>query len=292
MKNKFENILLSILLGMSVLLGLSFWLNTKFGFNIFFAAHWDKLSQLQAQHARINPWFYISIGVAIFIFIVGLYILYRPQLRNIFKHKITISVSKPDTKQPETPVQNIQMQITEPDVQKPINMTRPPRLNLPKNMEQVAAEHHNNASIQNQAVYDRNPYTEKINEIFTNNAYLVKKNPTINGFTPDLFAIGNNEVLWIGAVDCDIDKMSMIIEKLQSIFQETLPDIKITIYSFILDNKHRYESRDNIFVFHDIDDLAKFISESQGAEIPPEDQENFDAYSEYIDTIIQYVKNI
>ena len=225
-------------------------------------------------------------------FIIGLYILYRPQLRNIFKRKITISVSEPDATQPETPVQNIQMQITEPDVQTPVNMTRPPRLNLPKNMANVAAEHHNNASIQNQAVYDRNPYTEKINEIFTNNAYLVKKNPTINGFTPDLFAIGNNEVLWIGAVDCDIDKMSMIIKKLQSVFQETLPDIKITIYSFILDNKHRYESRDNIFVFHDINDLAKFISESQGAEIPPEDQENFDAYSEYIDTIIQYVKNI
>ena len=62
-----------------------------------------------------------------------------------------------------------------------------------------------------------NPYNQIISEIFSNNGYVVKPNPTIVGFTPNLFAIGNNEVLWIGGVDCDEQKMTSAIEKLQSV---------------------------------------------------------------------------
>ncbi len=291
MRNKLENFLLAVLLGISVLLGLSFWLNTKFGFNMFCAAHWDKLSQLQAEKAHINIWFYVSIGVAIFVFIFGLYIICRPRLHSIFINHKSATVPNKIQELPQQPVQ--QPQPEQQQIQTPvnsINLVRPPKLNLPRNMAQVAAAQQTKQT-QQQIIPDKNPYIDKIAEIFTNNAYLVKKNPTINGFTPDLFAIGNNEVLWIGGVDCDMSKLSMVIEKLKSIFMETLSDIQITIYSFILDNKKQYESKDNIFVFHDIDDLSKFISENQGADISPEDQENFDAYSEYIDTIIQYVKN-
>ena len=69
MRNKIERILLSILLGTSILLGLSFWLNMKFGFNLFLNEHWHKLSELQATHTPINPWFYVSIEIAIFLFL-------------------------------------------------------------------------------------------------------------------------------------------------------------------------------------------------------------------------------
>jgi hypothetical protein len=44
-----------------------------------------------------------------------------------------------------------------------------------------------------------------------------------------------------------------------------------------------------------LDELKKFVSEMPPVwpkEIANYEQENFDAYSEYIDTIIQYVKNI
>ena len=82
MKNKFEHILLSILLGLTVLLGLSFWLNTFFNFNIFCPAHWDELAKLQASQIPINHNFYISIGVAIFIFAFGLFVIYRKNGKN------------------------------------------------------------------------------------------------------------------------------------------------------------------------------------------------------------------
>ena len=68
MKKQFEHFLLSVLLGTSVLLALTFWLNIKFGFNCLSATHWATLASLQASQTPINKDFYLSIGVAIFVF--------------------------------------------------------------------------------------------------------------------------------------------------------------------------------------------------------------------------------
>ena len=295
MKNKFEQILLSVLWGMSVLLGLTFWLNTKFGFNVFLIQHWQDLSILQAKQTPISNGFYLSFCVAIFVFLVGIYIILgtHKTTKTIKTVTTTTTITTKETlpAQEQVPEQ-IPYQAPVPD----IRMSRPPKLNLPSNMAQIAANHHatkqsqqNIPSVDNTKMYD-----SELADIFTNNAYLVKPDVVISGFKTNLFAIGNNEVVWVGAVNCDLNQFKQKIEKLKNTFKETLEDIPITVYSFVLDIMHKYDSNQsesNLFIFHSIDELKQFISQAQGADIQESDQENFDAYSEYIDTIIKYIKN-
>lgn len=328
MRKQLEHFLLSVLVSMSVLLGLTFWLNIKFGFNLLSGAHWHKLALLQASNANIDKDFYVSIGVAIAILIMALYIIYRPRFRkipmpkpqNIEIHQLPAiiptetnektqiipveaqdkinqhHVQKPEQTQTSTQTleQNVMVQQTQ-KLEKPmpqnINLSKPPRLNLPKNMAQVAANQHNTQTINqnNEAAATR--FDNELSEIFSNCAYLVKKNYTIAGLRTNLFAIGNKELVWVGCVDCDINKMKNLINKLKETFEQTIPDIPITVYSFILDTKKIYESDPDIFIFHDIEAIRKFIFENQGTDIDPEFQEDFDAYSEYIDTVLTLLSN-
>ncbi|MBR5904017.1 MAG: hypothetical protein IKZ49_00610, partial [Alphaproteobacteria bacterium] len=140
-----------------------------------------------------------------------------------------------------------------------------------------------------------NPYNSILSDIFNNAGYVVKKLPTILGYTPNLFAIGGNEILWFGGVDCDIETIKKTINKLQDTFHETLEDVPINIFSFILDTQNKYtkENADNeTEIFHDIEECRQFISEHNAPVISDDDEDSFKAYSEYIDTIIQYIKNI
>lgn len=284
MKKFFESVLLSILTGISVLLGLSFWLNIKFGFNLFNAQHWNELARLQATNTPISISFYISIGLAIFIFISGLYLIFRPKLRNIFKKSYTVSQTNP-VLYTKTEQHNEKDKIVE-TIQ---FMSRPPRLNLPKNIGDIAAEKYKS---QPNTVIDKTKYNDALSEIFSSNNYLVKKNPIISGKETNLFAIGNNEIVWLGYVNIDLNEFKNAVKKLSDIFSDTLTDIPITIRSFLIDTTNKYDSDDEILIFNNIEDLKEFISENPGEQIEDSDKENFDAYSEYIDTIIQYIKNV
>lgn len=290
MKKHIETILSSVLLGTSVLLGLSFWLNIKFGFNLFYAAHWDELAKLQASHIKIDTGFYISIGIAIFIFIFGLYLIFRPRLRKIFTNKSNenINVSQPIYIRQKTD--------TKTETLSPIYLTKPPKLNLPKNAATFMAQHHSTQQpVAQEAHKEPNRitlYDEQLSKIFSDAMYLVKPNIKIAGFTSNLLAIGKDEILWIGGVDCDINIFKKAIDKLKSVFTDTLEDIPINVFPFILDTKKIYDSDENIMVFHNIEDVQNTISQNPNPKDSDTDQENFDAYSDYIDTIIQYVKNI
>jgi hypothetical protein len=319
MRKLFEHILLSLLVGISILLGLTFWLNTQYGFNLFSANHWNELAQLQASHAYINGGFYISIGVAIILFILSLYVIYQPKFRKIKLQQIP-SVIPPQTavipaiKTPEIPQTTISVVEQTPKVQtmeekqyqqtppQIINhnansnsLTQPPKLHLPSNIAEIAAAQHQKQSLiineQKQKESETTKYNDALSELFTNTAYLVKENPTIKGFKTNLFAIGNHELVWIGGVDCDITRLKQAIKTLKDKFKDTLPEIPITIYSFLLDTKSVYDSDEEILVFHNMDDLKKFIYDHQGTDIDPEFQEDFDAYSEYIDTILTVLNN-
>ena len=297
MRNKLEYILLSMLLGLSVLLGLSFWLNTQFGFNLFLKAHWDELAQLQANHIPVNPWFYISIGIAMFIFLADLIIINAPMM----KRK---RIEKPEPVEPKpipntVPVknENEKSEPTENTFSEPVKMplARPPRLHLPRNMAEIAEQKHTLQQAEQTVaknVPSQNPYNSVLAQIFTDAKYVVKPNPTISGFTPNLFAIGNNEVVWIGGVDCKSEDLKNAVQKLQSVFEDTLSDIPINIYSFIVDTLNMATKDESILIVPSIDDLKTFISENPADEIDEEEQESFNSYSEYIDTIIQYVKNL
>lgn len=304
MTTKLERILLSILLGISVLLGLSFWLNIIYGFNVFYSNHWAELSRLQAEKIEISTGFYVSFGIAISIFILGLLFIYVPHL----KTEKSINKTNPIQSQP-VPSQPLPKAETQPQKTEPQNapvvtvapnsnmpLTRPPKLNLPVNMAQIVAQKYqqqNNPTPQRNTSNDSvSPYIQMVSQIFTENGYTVKPNPKISGFTPNLFAIAPNEMLWIGGVDQDISKLQSAVDRLRSLFEETLEDIEININAFMLDTMDNYPANDSIIIFKSINELKEFISNlSVSTDDDNLDKSNFDAYSEYIDTIIQYLKS-
>ena len=297
MRNKFEYILLSILLGIAVLLGLSFGLNIIYGFNLFASEHWNELARLQAEQIPISNGFYISICVAVFIFVFGLLLLYIPAIRRTKKQEIVKPVVNIETSAPIIPKKKTEQENYEKTVdiapRVDLNMSQPPRLNLPDNMARVLQQRYE----ENQQKTENSPqrYDSILAQIFTDHGYIVKPNPIISGFTPNLFAIAPNEIVWIGAVDTDVNRLQSAIARLDGIFTETLEDIKININAFIIDTKNVQPQTDSIFVFKSVEELKTFVSELPPAwpkDMTDADQDNFDAYSEYIDTIIKYIKNL
>ncbi len=153
-------------------------------------------------------------------------------------------------------------------------------------MEQNKKQQNNNSG-------QENPYNPMLAEIFTNNGFTVKPSLKLSNFSTNLFAIGPDEVVWIGAVDADINKFRECIEKLKSIFIDTLEDIEINVNSFMLDTQNKYQSNDSsILLVKSVEELNKILAENPAVEIDENNSENFNAYSEYIDTIIQYAKNM
>lgn len=294
MRNKFEHFLLSFLLGIAVLLGLSFWLNVIYGFNLFSKEHWNELARLQAEQIPVSTGFYVSIIVAVFIFVFGILLLYiiptikrtREKVSNSF---LSTAPMVPSHKAEEKKDDNT---IFEPQMPK-LNMSQPPKLNLPSNMAEIMQQRNENN--QNKVKEPVTDYDAILTQIFKDKGFMVKPNPVISGFSPNLFAIAPNEIVWIGAVDTDINKLQSAINRLDGIFTDTLEDIKININAFLIDTKNTYQSNDSIFVFKTLEELKTFVTELPPAwpkDMSNADQENFDAYSEYIDTIIQYVKNM
>ena len=314
MRKRFEHFLLSVLLGTSVLLVLTFWLNVKFSFNCLSATHWMELASLQASHAHIDKDFYLSIGIAIVVFIIGLYIINRPRLRKISYNTQMPTVTKPSNIEPikhqeneqnisenktveqETPIitlepENVIPQPLTNNFQPGINVARPPKLHLPKNIAQIAAAQYSQQEAKEVASKQTERFNEELAKIFTENNYVVKQNPVFGDFKTNLFAIGNNEKVWMGAVDCDIKSLQSAIKQLQGVFSETLEDIEIYISAFMIDTLSKYDSTDDITIFHNVDELKEFISKNPGDTIEDYDQENFNAYSEYIDTVITMLYN-
>ena len=307
MKKYIERILLTILCATTILLGLTFWLNTNFGFNLFSATHWHELSVIQAHGESISGAFYLSIGIAILLFIICLNIIYRPRTIKITppvvieqkpdspKKTESVPIEKDIQKEPKaetitpttTPPQIPQQQTMPQTVQRSfVDTSTPPKLylNLPKNMAQIAAMQHANQT--SATASDNDKFDPELEKIFTENNFLVKKNPTILGLKLNLFAIGANEIVWMGGVNCDIEKLKSAIEKLDSVFSETLEDIPITVNPFTLDTLKRYESDSRVKIFHDMEDLRKYISENPAEDISDSDHADFNAYSDYIDTVL------
>lgn len=313
MRNRLDNILLGTLWLLAATLGTSFWLNTKFGFNIFSAPHWQYLAYLQASKTPVAASFYISLGVAIFITIFGLYFLIQPKFRKIVLPIIKVKKvnekpqprvdSKPEPTNHQSdaseiitmpkPEQQPAQQIQPTPVAAPQNNPlRPPHLNLPTTNSYSAAPITQSAPTTNTSS-GNDADNNAIREIFSQNGYIVKNNPYINRWRPNLLAIGTNEVLWIGAVGATTTQVRAAIDKLNQIFSDTLDDVYISINGFSINAPDAQTTEfQDILLFNTINDLDTYMKQHPNSQPTAEEQENFDAYSEYIDTVIGYIGNL
>lgn len=306
MKIRFDNLLLGTLWIIAVTLGASFWFNTLFGFDIFSAKHWEYVSYLQAAKTPIVSTFYVSFVITIFIAILGLYVLIRPRLRK-FRLPI-LRISSSNEKKFEQVEKTNKDASTLDVVQKSEYQTapaatvqhqqytpvRPPRLNLPisNNIASAINTTQQKSNFSKQENPANKDYPE-IQEIFKSAGYTVKKNTIINGNKTALLAIGSNEVLWIGAVGIKTTDMRAMIDKLARIFSDTLDDIYININGFVISALDAGTSEfQDILMFNSVDELKSYMENKKNPPLAEDDDGNFEAYSEYIDTVINYIGKI
>lgn len=292
MRNKFDNFLLGMLWLILSTLGLCFWFNIQFGFNIFSRAHWRHLAYMQATQTQIRPLFYASVIIGLFCIIFGLYILIRPRFR-----KIKLPKQKTTNTPPTAPV----APQPAPDM---FALTRPNRINgtvssptqSSSQIEILTAPVAGMSPTQTPSAQQFTPPTQteqdstELQEIFESAGYTIKKSPRVKGYTIPLFAIGTNETIWIGATKIETSTLQSIIDSFNQIFSDTLEDITIEIHGFVINASDTASpAAPEILTFTTLDDLRAYIAQHPNPPLDPDMQENFDAFSGYISTVIDYI---
>ena len=326
MMNRFNNFLVGLLWLLAITLGATFWFNTMYGFNIFAAQHWQHLAYMQATGQAVKPSFYISIVVILFIMIFGLYKLLQPRFRQITmpvidrtsqpqmtkKTVTTIQTTTTPVQQPAQPVsqpapqpepQPVPQPEQQPVVSEPVTptpmatpepqMARPPRLNIPTVTRVSPVPNVPISSTPQQTL--TNPETDyaEIRNIFEAAGYVFKGMPKIKNVQTATVAIGSGEVLWIGAVGVKNADMQRAVQTLSDVFSDTLDDIEININAFIVASPDAAEnSSTNILQFATVEDLRNYISGRPNTQPDEDERENFDAYSGYIGTVMDYIGKI
>ncbi len=306
MRNKIERVLLLILWLLVSALGIGFWFSVYFGFNIFTPEHWAYLGQMQAEQMAVNPAFYISIVVSAIIFVCGIYFILRPRVRKIIlPARNTKQTNKdnnilPKTVSTETQHGYIAIPIhqtkpvqekTEPVSNAPQIPARPPRLNIPTST--LRPTPNRNISVVEEKTVQKNQNREVFAEIFTAGGYILKKTPKIGNLQTELFAIGTNDVLWVGAYGAQYADILDACNKLQQLFDDFLEESFIQIRAFVVNSPNEKNfTGGSIIHFTNAQELRKYILDNPNPPIPDGDKENFDAYSEFITTVAEYIGKI
>lgn len=293
MNKKIDNLLLGVLWLIAATLITCFWFNTIYGFNIFYGAHWDYLARTQATNATIKPSFYLSMIACTTIAISGLYILIRPKFRHI---KLRKHIEKPHIKTTNitTTQQTTNVQSPAPTID--MGLTRPARLNIPGNLSQsdntipVAPIAPISTATQLTSPAPKKDYPE-LREMFESAGYVIKPAPKISGIQTDLLAIGTNETVFIGGVNISTADLEKAIKTMQQVFFDTLDDIEITIVGFVVEPTEITETKHipEILTFDTFDELREYVSEHPNEEPDDDMRENFEAFSTYISTVIDYI---
>lgn len=278
MRNILNNFLLSVLWLTAVTLGATFWFGARFGFALLSRAHWTYLGTAQATQTPIATSFYISMIVIAIIAISGLYLIVRPRPRKIALGGNVFS----DTK-PEPLLQITHQSLPKINQQSAIinqqSSARPPRLVLPKIIQQPTQANNQPPT----RTTNTNTNHDDIEQIFRDTGYIVKPAPRIAGLRPALFAIGADETLWVGADVADSEKLTTVVERLRALFVETLEDITINIRSFTIGAGGE---------FADADALREYLTQNPNRQLTDSETDDFNAYSEYIDTVANYFNKL
>lgn len=324
MREKLDNFLLGTLWLLACMLGSCFWFKTMYGFNIFSGTHWRYLGQMQATQTAVKPTFYISLIIAVSITIFGLYTIIKPRLKRLnlpfikirkqptvmsrpARNNRSVPLAKNVTQAPATTQQNTPAELT-PAPTTPTNtpdastngLARPPRLNIPTsntisqpNVPFTAPTAPTTAIAAPQtSAIDAEQIQEspELREIFESTGYTLKDAPRIAGLQTSLFAIGSNESIWIGAIGIETKTMADILDTINQIFLDTLDEVEIGLNGFIVsaadaDNP----ASPKILTFDSTDALRNYMEEHKNPPVRDEDAENFEAFSDYISTVIDYI---
>lgn len=300
MKINLDKFFLGILWLLTITLATTFWMNIKYGFNIFSSTHWAYLSEIQASRAPVRDGFYLSLIVAILVGIIGLYICIRPRFRKI---PLPVALKQPDKisneqKPMETPSdktvapQNTPVE-DQPTKPMPVGLTRP--LSPVSGTALRVTPQHQIAPVANTMATSTQPNSElnkKIGEIFAQAGYIVKPCKAIGALQSPAIAVGYDQSVWIGVTNKSPQETQGAIDTLVSFFSDTLGETAadINVNACIVNPSGNAEdTSDAIHLFSTLDKLDQFMAENNNKEPEDFEPELFDAFSSYIDTVMNYI---
>lgn len=128
-----------------------------------------------------------------------------------------------------------------------------------------------------------------IYDIFTKSGYEICDLIRIDGKHPAVVALGMNERLFIGTTNVDDEALEKTLKRIELCFADTLEGINIDTRIFCIDGRS-YDIDNKIIHFTSPDTLKKYMSTCKN--VRPQnktDIEDFDAYAEYIATVMEYL---
>ena len=271
MNKLLEKFLLVCLWLITSILFTSFWFNYMFNFNLLSLSHWKYLRDLQISSVNINPFFYISIIFISLISLFTLYLILKPKFRKINLQTYEINQIK------QLNTQNEITKINSFNNEESNELKRPPRLNIPNIKGNLKTNHFVKPL--------NDDYKTELENIFKKSGFITKKIPY--NLQLSLIAIGSNESIWIGATNTTIENIKNIKNKFLDVFSETLDDININLNLFII-NSNESSTDKEVMKFNSILDVETFMNNNRSI-ITDDEKEDFDAYSEYIDVVIDYL---
>lgn len=286
MKNKIDRILLVLLWVLVVFLVASFWFSVIYDFNLFSSDHWHYLSSLQATKSPVTVGFYITLFIFVFILLLGVYLLIRPKFKT--KHLPVFDITNQKQKVANLPFVAVKL---------PQMTARPPHpANLPS--ENLYKKAPNSPKLSTPTLQRFEPPVPNQNRpeletIFKDAGYVIKKRPIISGVPISLFAIGINETVWVGSVGIKTTDMRRAIDTLNQVFIDTLEDIDIDVNGFVINAPDADSSEfQDILMFSSASELKDYMKSHKNPPVPDDEKEDFDAYSEYVDTVINYIRKL
>lgn len=316
MTKKFANLLLGVLWLLTVTLAATFWMNIKYGFNIFSAAHWAYLSEMQAYRTQIKLDFYISLIGAIIIGLTGLYFLLRPKLQtffiepsqmpplpgnvdtpNILHHKSTNSNDSGITVANEpTPIKH------EPE-SAPANIPHRPHATRPmspmgtQRMVPNPKQNNNTNIIRTPTPKINSPeptgpiHASDISDILEKSEYQIKPCMRIGKLIKPVVALSYDQTVWVCSENVSATDVTDALQTLVTVFDDTLGDSAndLTVRGCIINATDTPENSELIYTFDTLDEFGKFINSHPNTKPDDYDQELFDAISTYISTVTNYI---
>ena len=316
MKRFFEKFLLGILWLLSITLVTTLWMNTNYGFDMLSAAHWEYLGTLQANRSEIKPDFYISLIAALFIALIGLYLIMRPRKQRIKSAPQTpaktniIIVPQQPTVQPAPKPEPQKQEKTETKVEKreqpftprpapaisltnrpisPMGLRPPiqrPTTTVPTPPLQPTPK------INATAPAVQNTNSPEVQSTLESSEYIIKKCDRIGKLQNPTVAIGYDQSVWIIATKASPNTMVDAIQTLVTIFDDTLGETAndIKLRGFIIEPTEPVQRNDNLVIaFDNTGDFVKYVNEHKNIKPDDYDAELFDAFSTYIGTVTGYI---
>ena len=142
------------------------------------------------------------------------------------------------------------------------------------------------------APVDETTYTKisKMYDLFTNAGYYISDLIRIDGKYPAIVALGTNEKLYIATLFDDYESLKNVLKRFELCFADTLEGLRITTKVLCVTKRDLDRDNEDIIRFENIDLLQKYLKSHENVRPSnQQEQENFDAYAEYISVALEYL---